>query len=63
LECVVLIARGKTDWEIAKILGLSEETVADHVNEARRRYEVSRRAELGIHALYNGDLTFNDIIH
>ena len=62
LECVVLVARGKTDWEIARILGLSEETVADHVNEARRRYDVSRRAELAIHALYHGDLTFSDII-
>jgi LuxR family transcriptional regulator, quorum-sensing system regulator CciR len=62
LECVVLVARGKTDWEIARILGVSEETVADHVNEARRRYDVSRRAELAIHALYHGDLTFSDII-
>jgi LuxR family quorum-sensing system transcriptional regulator CciR len=62
LECVVLVARGKTDWEMAKILGVSEETVADHVNEARRRYDVSRRAELAIHALYHGDLTFSDII-
>jgi LuxR family transcriptional regulator, quorum-sensing system regulator CciR len=63
LECIVLIARGKTDWEIAKILGLHEQTVTDHVNAARTRCGVSRRTELVVHALYNGDLTFNDILN
>lgn len=62
LECVILIGRGKTDWEIANILGLHEQTVTDHVNAARARCGVSRRTELVVHALYNGDLTFNDIL-
>jgi len=63
LECIVLVARGKTDWEIAHILGLKEDTVTDHLNEARRRCGVSRRTELVVHTLYNGDLTFNDIMN
>lgn len=63
LECIVLVARGKTDWEISQILGLKEDTVTDHINEARRRCGVSRRTELVVHTLYNGDLTFNDILH
>lgn len=63
LECVVLIARGKTDWEIAQILGLHEQTVTDHVNAARAKCGVSRRTELVVHALYNGDLTFNDVLN
>jgi|SRR3954465_10988794 len=63
LECIVLIARGKTDWEIAQILGVHEQTVTDHVDAARARCGVSRRTELVVHALYNGDLTFNDILH
>ena len=63
LECIVLIARGKTDWEIAQILGLREQTVTEHVNAARERCGVSRRTELVVHALYNGDLTFNDIMN
>lgn len=62
LECIVLIGRGKTDWEIANILGLHEQTVTDHVNAARARCGVSRRTELVVHALYNGDLSFNDIL-
>lgn len=63
LECVVLVARGKTDWEIAQILGVKEDTVTEHLNDARRRCGVSRRTELVVHTLYNGDLTFNDILN
>jgi LuxR family quorum-sensing system transcriptional regulator CciR len=63
LECVALVGRGKSDWEIAQILGIREDTVTDHINEARRRVGVSRRAELPIHALFRGDLTFRDILH
>lgn len=63
LECVALVGRGKSDWEIAQILGIREDTVTDHINEARRRVGVSRRAELPIHALFRGDLTFSDILH
>jgi len=63
LECIVLVARGKTDWEIAQILGVHEQTVTDHLDAARARCGVSRRTELIVHALYNGDLTFNDVLH
>jgi LuxR family quorum-sensing system transcriptional regulator CciR len=62
LECVVLVAKGKTDWEIARILGLQEQTVTEHINGARQRCGVSRRTELVVHALYNGELTFSDIL-
>jgi LuxR family quorum-sensing system transcriptional regulator CciR len=62
LECIVLVARGKTDWEIAKILGVQEQTVSDHIDAARMRCGVSRRTELVVHALYNGYITFNDIL-
>jgi LuxR family transcriptional regulator, quorum-sensing system regulator CciR len=63
LECIVFVARGKTDWEISQILGLKEDTVTEHLDEARRRCGVSRRTELVVHTLFNGDLTFNDIIN
>lgn len=63
LECIILMARGKTDWEIAKILGLHEQTVTQHLNEARRRCGVSRRSELAIHALYHGHVTFADVMN
>jgi LuxR family transcriptional regulator, quorum-sensing system regulator CciR len=63
LECIVLIGRGKTDWEISRILGLHEQTVTQHLNEARNRCGVSRRTELVVHTLYHGDLTFSDILN
>lgn len=63
LECIVFVARGKTDWEISQILGLKEDTVTEHLDEARRRCGVSRRTELVVHTLYNGDLSFNDILN
>ena len=62
LECVRLVGRGKTDWEISQLLGITEGTVTSHINEARRRYGVSRRAELPVHALFRGDLEFSDLI-
>jgi LuxR family quorum-sensing system transcriptional regulator CciR len=62
LECIIFVAQGKTDWEIAKILGLHEQTVTQHLNEARRRCGVSRRSELVIHALYHGYVTFEDVL-
>jgi DNA-binding CsgD family transcriptional regulator len=33
------IAEGKTFWEIGKILGISEETVNDHMRHVRAKLE------------------------
>ena len=63
LECVILVGKGKTDWEIARVLGIKEDTVTEHLDEARRRCGVSRRAELPVHALYRGDISFGDMIN
>jgi LuxR family quorum-sensing system transcriptional regulator CciR len=63
LECIILVGKGKTDWEIARVLGIKEDTVTEHLHEARRRCGVSRRAELPVHALYRGDLSFGDMIN
>jgi LuxR family quorum-sensing system transcriptional regulator CciR len=60
-ECLVLVANGKTDWEISRILGLSEETVTKYLNAARRRYDVATRAQLVSAALYDGQIGFLDL--
>jgi LuxR family quorum-sensing system transcriptional regulator CciR len=60
-DCVLWIARGKTDWETGQILGVTEETVARHVKQACARYGVSKRTSLVIRALFDGTLTFTDI--
>jgi len=60
-DCVLWMARGKTDWEIARILGLSPETVTQHMNTARERYDVAKRPLLAVRALFDGHISFGDV--
>lgn len=60
-DCVMWVARGKGDWEIGRILGVSEETVARHVKQACARYGVNKRTLLAIRTLFDGTLSFTDI--
>lgn len=61
-DCVLWAARGKSDWEISRILGVSEETVIRHMKQARERYGVQKRTLLAIQALFDGTLSFTDIL-
>lgn len=60
-DCLLWAARGKTDWEIGRIIGVTEETVARHIKLGCARYGVSKRTLLAIRALFDGTLTFDDI--
>ena len=62
LDCLVLVARGKTDAESAMILGISRETVHEHVEEAKARLEVATRTQLVARGLYHGLITYSDIL-
>lgn len=61
-DCVLWVARGKTDWEIGRILGVTEETVRRHIKLARERLGVSKRTLLAIRALFDGALSFTDVL-
>jgi LuxR family transcriptional regulator, quorum-sensing system regulator CciR len=61
-DCVVWAARGKSDWEIAVILGLSHETVIQYLKRARERYGVSKRTMLAVQALFDGTISFTDVL-
>jgi LuxR family quorum-sensing system transcriptional regulator CciR len=61
-ECVVWATRGKSDREIAEILGVSHETVIMHLKQARDRYGVAKRTLLAVHALFDGTIGFFDIL-
>ena len=61
-ECVMWAARGKSDWEISRILGVSHETVIQHLKQARERYGVGKRTVLAIHALFDGSIGFLDVL-
>lgn len=61
-ECLMWAARGKSDWEIGRILGVSHETVIRHLKQARERYGVAKRTLLTVHALFDGSIAFLDIL-
>ena len=58
---VLWAARGKTDWEISRILGISRDTVVQHLREARDRSDADKRASLILCALFDGLISFADI--
>lgn len=60
-ECLLWSARGKTAAETAIILGISTETVIQHLKMARERYDVHCRQSLILSALYDGLIGFGDI--
>lgn len=60
-ECVLWTARGKTASETAIILGISVETVVQHLKMARERYEVHCRQSLILAALFDGMIGFGDV--
>lgn len=62
IECLRLVARGKTDWEIARILDLSVETVRQYVKRARAAYDVGSRTQLAVHGLRDAWIGFEEAI-
>lgn len=59
--CVLWSARGKSDWEISKILGIQPDTVVQHLKQARERYGVQKRTLLAVHALFDGTISFAEV--
>ncbi|TNE30048.1 LuxR family transcriptional regulator [Sphingobium sp. CFD-2] len=55
-ECTTLVALGKTDWEIGKILGLGGATVKYFISVAMQRYGVYKRSALVARALLDGQI-------
>ncbi|MDV3257085.1 MAG: LuxR family transcriptional regulator [Sphingomonas sp.] len=62
LQCLRLVAAGKTDWEIAHILAISVETARQYVKRARAAYDVVSRAQLVACGLRDGRVSFDEAI-
>ena len=62
VECLRLVARGKTDWEIARILGVSTHTARQYVKRARAAYDVASRSQLVVHGLRDSWIGYEDAI-
>ncbi len=62
LDCVVLAGRGKSDKDVAQILGISDQTVHQHVEAAKKKYDVATRMQLIVRALFDSQLSFADLV-
>lgn len=62
LQCLRLVALGKTNWEIARILGLSTHTADQYVKRARAAYDTVSRTQLVVYGLRDAWISFEDAI-
>lgn len=55
-ECLFWVSEGKTSWEVAKILGITERTVNFHLNSAIRKTGCRNRYQTIAHSISAGHL-------
>jgi DNA-binding NarL/FixJ family response regulator len=60
LQTLELLAKGSTNKQIAKTLGISDNTIRHHVNSIMEKLEVSDRTEAVATAIRNGVLSGTD---
>jgi len=61
-QCLELVAQGKSDWVVGKLLGISERTVHNHIERAKRRLGVTTRTQAIVHALATRQISFGDVM-
>lgn len=60
-QCIELVARGKSDFEIGIILGVSEHTVHNTVRRVMRKYGVTTRIQAFARALREREISIEQI--
>lgn len=61
-ECLLFVARGKSDSVIADLLDIRPKTVNEHIEAAKRRYSVATRSQLLVRALFRSEICFSEVI-
>lgn len=61
-ECLLFVARGKSDSVIAQLLDIRPKTVNEHIEAAKRRYAVASRSQLLVRALFRSEICFHEVI-
>jgi LuxR family transcriptional regulator, quorum-sensing system regulator CciR len=62
LDCIVLMTRGATARQAAARLGVKPDTVEKHIGAAKRRSGARSMAQLVARGLFDGQLTFFDLL-
>lgn len=62
LECLILFGRGCPDKEIGRQLGISKDTVIEHLGDARKRYGGCTRRELLNRSIFEGQIALTDLL-
>jgi len=60
-QCLVLVARGRSEVQIARQLGLAANTVHKHIEAAKKRYRVRSRVRLVVRALLSREMKLAQI--
>lgn len=63
VECIKLVAQGKTSWEIARMLGISDLTVTEYLDDARKKLKLAKRVQLVLRAIDLGYFSLNDVLN
>lgn len=61
-QCLELVAQGKSNWAIGKILRISEHTVHRHIESAKQRLGVATRLQAVIGAAQGRQISIGDAI-
>jgi DNA-binding CsgD family transcriptional regulator len=62
-ECLLFAAQGKSDWVVGRILGISERTVHNHIENAKRRLRVTTRVQAIVQALATRQIVLEELLH
>ncbi len=60
-DCLSLAGRGKSDWVMGQLLNLSPRTVHNVLERTKKRYGVSSRPQAIIQAVFDGQISVDDL--
>ena len=61
-DCVVQLAQGLNQKQIARTLGIHHGTVGQYLKNARSRYGVHKSSQLIVRGLMDGSISYNEIL-
>jgi LuxR family quorum-sensing system transcriptional regulator CciR len=61
-ECLLFVAKGKSDSIIGQLLNIKPRTVNEHIEAAKKRYSVATRSQLLVRALFRSEICFSEVL-